>query len=64
MKKEFYYVEELKIFIRLSSIVSFQLVPHINTRNEREERCLIIIYTDTVHRCDVKHFFNLQNILK
>ena len=63
MKKEFYHVKELKIYIRLSSIVSYSLVPHINFQGQKEEKCLIVIFSDTIHRCNAEHFYNLRNLL-
>lgn len=64
MKKEFYYIDELKTYIKLSSIVSISC----NTKTKEyaqttTERCCIVLFSDTVYWCNIKHFYELKNIL-
>lgn len=62
MKKEFYYVDELRIYIRLSNIVSFSCGGNIREYGQTQDRCCIVLFSETVYWCNAKHFLELKKI--
>ena len=64
MKKEFYYVDDLNIYIRLSSIVTFSCGNSIKGLGKQYDRCCIVIFSETVYWCDNKHFEKLKEIFE
>ncbi len=64
MKKEFYYVEEQNLFIRLSEITSFKLDGGTKNIPEHLKQCCIVVKPDSVFWCDKKHYYILIELLK
>lgn len=62
MKNEFYFIDDLKVNIRMSEIISFQKC--LNHKNEFKPvlQCLIVLKPNSVYWCDVKHYDILDNI--
>jgi hypothetical protein len=64
MKKEFYYVDDLNVYIRLSSIVTFLSKGAFANSELKDYRCCIVIHSETVYWCDKKHFEKLKEIFE
>lgn len=60
--QEFYYVEELKLYVKLSSVTSFQLDKPLKSLPSSHEKCCLIV-GKSVFWCDAIHYNNLKYIL-
>jgi hypothetical protein len=59
---EFYYIEELKTYVKLSSIESFKLEKPIKTMNDSFLQCCIIT-NKSIYWCNRNVYSELQTIL-
>jgi len=58
-KKEFYYIEELKTYVKISSIESFKLEKPLKSLEDTFFKCCIIS-GKSIYWCERKHFDLLQ----
>ena len=61
-KNEFYYIEELKTYVKISSIESFKLEKPLKSLEDTFLKCCIIS-GKSIYWCDKKHFDFLQILL-
>ncbi len=60
MKAKFYFIDELKVYVRLSSITSFKLEKPLKQMGDEHLKCCIIA-DKSIYWCDAKHFHSLKN---
>ena len=61
-KKEFYYIEELKTYVKLSSIESFKLDNPLKSMDDLYLKCCIIS-NKSIYWCNKEIYYDLKNIL-
>jgi len=61
-KNEFYYIEELKTYVKLSEITSFKLHKEMKNLPDSFYQCCIVV-GKSVYWCNQLHFTNLKTIL-
>ena len=61
-KKEFYYIEELKTYVKISSIESFKLEKPLKSLEDTFLKCCIIT-NKSIYWCNKNVYYELQNIL-
>ena len=61
---KFYYVDELKLNIKLEEIISFQLIDYSPSEfRSSVKTTLIVVKPTSVYKCDKKHYNNLVELL-
>lgn len=61
-KNEFYYIEELKTYVKLSEITSFKLHKEMDSLPDSHYKCCIIV-GKSIYWCNQSNFTNLKTIL-
>jgi hypothetical protein len=61
-KKEFYYIGELKTYVKLSSIESFKLEKPMKSFDDSHFKCCIVS-GKSIYWCNPEHFINLETLL-
>ena len=60
-ENEFYYIEELKTYVKISSIESFKLEKPLKSLEDTFLKCCIIS-GKSIYWCERKHFYFLQTL--
>jgi hypothetical protein len=63
MKKEFYFVKEQNLFIRLSEVTSFKLEGGFKNTPDNLKQCCIVVKPNSVFWCDKSHYNILIDLL-
>ena len=58
---DFFYIEELNTYVKLSAIESFKLELPIKASNDMQTKCCIIT-SKSIYWCDKSVYHELQNI--
>lgn len=61
--KEFYFVDDLNLNVRISEISSYKLEYTLKNQHEKKHpKCCIILSTNSVYWCDAKHYDLLNKL--